>query len=229
MPNRRAAVRLLTSVAVSLAVHAAVLLAPGGWVADRESGASRDVVLTVWIGSGRISPPAPVEPRPAAAKISRAEPPRRLSSLTPTPTPIPTTSSRPRVDRVPPVSPPVEPVAAFTPAESSGGGAPASASAVEREREWLRSRVAQELARYFTYPPLARQRGIEGQVVLAYRIEADGRVRDIAVAQSSGHGLLDRAALSDLGRVPLLTDAVSRLQGVAVEDTLAVIYRLRDN
>lgn len=96
-------------------------------------------------------------------------------------------------------------------------------------RNWLRARITDELGRYFTYPWIARQRGLSGTVVLAYRVEASGELRDIAVARSSGYALLDRAALADLRRVPPLRDAVPRLRGEPVEDTLAVIYRLRDN
>jgi protein TonB len=44
------------------------------------------------------------------------------------------------------------------------------------------------------YPPLARRRGWEGDVLLRVRVAADGRPREVVVERSSGRSLLDRAA-----------------------------------
>jgi protein TonB len=45
-----------------------------------------------------------------------------------------------------------------------------------------------------TYPPLAREQGLEGLVVLRVRVSRLGTPSEIRVATSSGHRLLDRAA-----------------------------------
>lgn len=45
------------------------------------------------------------------------------------------------------------------------------------------------------YPYAARQRGQEGRVVLAVRVARDGSALEVRVAESSGHRLLDQAAL----------------------------------
>lgn len=45
------------------------------------------------------------------------------------------------------------------------------------------------------YPPQARRRGVEGTVVLEAQISLEGTVGGLAVHQSSGHPLLDEAAL----------------------------------
>jgi protein TonB len=45
------------------------------------------------------------------------------------------------------------------------------------------------------YPRLARQRGWEGLVALRVRVSAAGEVLEAWVEQSSGHGVLDQAAL----------------------------------
>ena len=45
------------------------------------------------------------------------------------------------------------------------------------------------------YPFVARMRGWEGKTVLQAHVAADGTVSDATVRTSSGHGLLDRAAL----------------------------------
>ncbi|HZX23079.1 MAG TPA: TonB family protein [Woeseiaceae bacterium] len=50
------------------------------------------------------------------------------------------------------------------------------------------------------FPEQARTRGMEGSPVLEVAIDADGELTDIVVRRSSGHGLLDQAALNILRR-----------------------------
>ena len=45
------------------------------------------------------------------------------------------------------------------------------------------------------YPALARSRGQQGRVLLRVMVSAAGEPSSVAVAASSGHPLLDRAAL----------------------------------
>lgn len=46
-----------------------------------------------------------------------------------------------------------------------------------------------------TYPRRARERGIEGRVTLKIEVLADGSAGAVSIAQSSGHQVLDRAAI----------------------------------
>jgi len=46
------------------------------------------------------------------------------------------------------------------------------------------------------YPALARRHGYEGLVVLSVRVSRDGRPLSVSVKQSSGHSVLDEAALA---------------------------------
>jgi protein TonB len=58
-----------------------------------------------------------------------------------------------------------------------------------------------------SYPPRARELGLEGTARIQFEIGADGRARDVATVESSGHTLLDRAAergALDAGRLPPL-------------------------
>ncbi|MER2532976.1 MAG: TonB family protein [Candidatus Competibacter sp.] len=50
------------------------------------------------------------------------------------------------------------------------------------------------------YPPLARQRGIEGQVLLRLTVNEMGRVEAIDIAESSGNESLDREARQTVSR-----------------------------
>ncbi len=71
------------------------------------------------------------------------------------------------------------------------------------------------------YPPEAVARGIEGEVRLLLTLDAEGAIRDAQVAASSGHKLLDEAAVKAamaMGRLP---------ETGAREVLLPVVFRLR--
>jgi len=51
-----------------------------------------------------------------------------------------------------------------------------------------------------SYPLAARYEGAEGRVVLRVRVDASGTVRAIALAATSGHPILDRAAMEAVRR-----------------------------
>ncbi|WP_200158675.1 energy transducer TonB [Allochromatium vinosum] len=57
------------------------------------------------------------------------------------------------------------------------------------------------IARHQHYPAGARRHGQTGVATLAFVIEADGRIGQIRLAQSSGHASLDQAALQALARL----------------------------
>lgn len=214
MQDRRAA-RFAGFVAASFAVHMALLLAWGGSAHVDSLETASEAVLTVSLGNEQL-PAKSVERRSrtntSTQQMQRAD----MRQVAPTEDAGSSASSA-----IPDISDPDGAAEGRTAAENT--------PAEPETRAWLRARVSYALGRYFTYPPLARQRGLSGTVVLSYRVEADGRLEDIAVAQSSGYTLLDRSALTDLARVPPLTDAIPRLRGATLEETLAVIYRLRDN
>jgi len=85
------------------------------------------------------------------------------------------------------------------------------------------------LSRYLTYPPLARQRGWEGTVLLGLRVESDGHIEGIHVTNSSGYAVLDNSALNSLIQISHLSEAVIWLNGNGIDVQLPVIYRLIEN
>lgn len=108
----------------------------------------------------------------------------------------------------------------------------ATATGAERGdelREQLRSRLNNALIAHFDYPLTARRRGWEGVVRVGLRVEANGRLTRLHVIGSSGHAVLDRAALNSLGRVGRLPDAISWLQGRQFDMVLPVRYQLIDS
>lgn len=104
---------------------------------------------------------------------------------------------------------------------------PASAGDAPVDRAAVESEIIQAMRSRFTYPALARRRGWEGSVVLRLDLDSEGRLQHIAVEQSSGHRILDRAALDALkalsGRVPVASDINQPLNGLRIP----VEYRLQ--
>ncbi len=125
-------------------------------------------------------PPPPVEQAPAQAKPT--EPPR------------PRAVQRPAV-RARPAAPAriVEPPAAAA-TESPPSARPAQpAREAPISTDWQRS-LAAWLTAHKTYPEFARQRGIEGSVVLRFTAARSGQVLSVSVARSAGSPVLDSAA-----------------------------------
>jgi periplasmic protein TonB len=88
-------------------------------------------------------------------------------------------------------------------------------------------RVLDWLARYRTYPLEARRARIEGVVQLRVTLMADGSLVDARVEQSSGHPLLDRAALDLLARASPLPDEFGSGHIGQIELQLPIVYRMR--
>ena len=78
-----------------------------------------------------------------------------------------------------------------------------------------------KLSRHLFYPPQAVARGLEGEVRLLIRLSADGAIDDVGIAASSGHPILDDAAVRAAW-------AMGRLTGVGQKEMiLPVIFRLQ--
>lgn len=90
----------------------------------------------------------------------------------------------------------------------------------------IRGKLQTDLARYFSYPPIARQRGWQGHVQIGFRVQPNGKLTNIYIARSSGYRLLDNSALKALQQVEPLAEAVTLLKGKSVDMELPVIYKL---
>ena len=85
-------------------------------------------------------------------------------------------------------------VALVTPGAGGSGAAPPEYGAYLRQ---FRQRVQESLI----YPIAARRQGLGGTVELHVWLEATGRVRDVQVARSSSHRVLDDAAVEAIRRL----------------------------
>ncbi len=162
-----------------------------------------------------------VRPRPRPQPKAKAQPPRKIAAVK-----APTT---PQVDLTPtgtvPATPKVQtptvvlrravvrtPVRRVAPAPRPTRKGPNLAV--------LRARIRHAVNRHRHYPRQARRRGIEGRVVLAFRLSPAGSIKTLKVVRSAGR-LLDKAAVAALRRaapLPYYPDVVR----------LPVVFQLED-
>jgi protein TonB len=77
------------------------------------------------------------------------------------------------------------------------------------------------------YPRMARDRGLEGQVLVRVEVWADGSVSDVTVLKSSGYDVLDRAAQNSVRRwrfIPAMANGETRAGAIE----FPVSFRLTD-
>jgi protein TonB len=98
------------------------------------------------------------------------------------------------------LSPPVDSVstAAHPPATVAVAAQP------EKMRGAALQRTQSALSKHLFYPPEAVAAGLEGDVVLLLTLTEDGRIAAAEIASSSGHPLLDQAALAAAGQIGVL-------------------------
>jgi protein TonB len=104
-----------------------------------------------------------------------------------------------------------------------------AATAQAAPQNFLLGEVQTQLSRYLRYPPLAREKGWEGTVLVGFRMDSDGSLEHIHVARSSGYDVLDQSAVHSLSRVERLEQLTPRLQGQTLAMQLPVVYRLIEN
>lgn len=97
-------------------------------------------------------------------------------------------------------------------------------NAISLERSALTQQLQRALKRYFNYPLLARRRGWQGEVVVSFTLGLGGKIMDLRIATSSGHNLLDRAALTTLRKIERIATAPQYKHSFE----LPVIYQLQD-
>jgi len=93
------------------------------------------------------------------------------------------------------------------------------------DNRWLAESLWQRVAELQRYPASARMNGLEGKVLLKAVIRSDGQLAEVSVQKSSGHSILDLAAMEVVKLAcPLhMKHAISKPQIVV---SLPVVYRL---
>lgn len=90
---------------------------------------------------------------------------------------------------------------------------------------WLMETLRTRLERVKIYPRLAKEDRLEGRVVVQVLVQDDGRIAQIGIEESSGHSVLDEAALAALEAVSPLTLA-HRLEKASVAMLVPITYQL---
>lgn len=83
-----------------------------------------------------------------------------------------------------------------------------SGPSVDERLDEIRRRLAAALE----YPPIARRLELEGTAWLRFEIDRQGVAHDVEVSRSSGHDVLDRAALRSVERAGPLPWVYGRIE-----------------
>lgn len=218
----------LLSLGFSLLLHGLGALALWQWIADFQPSPERPT-LQVSLRSGGAMPapttiaepaqpvaaPAPATPRPRPAPA----PPRELAKTATSPAPIPVPASLP------------EPLALAAPAAAPQQPAIEAGLPVTPIADTLVNtttlRVLEWLAQHRRYPASARRARLQGTVEIVVVLMPDGRLVNQRIAQSSGHAVLDKAAMELLRRAsPLPSSAFFTGEARQLELRLPIVYRL---
>lgn len=171
----------------------------------------------------RPEPVAPLAPPRAGSirplKALPAKPPPR-KTLDPAPQPLPPPTPEPAAQAPPEPESPADPAhtasrgptgrpAVEQPPDAAAAG-PETAAAEESARDSHplgpdQARVQASVPLYAlnpapAYPAVARRRNYQGTVILDVLVDRRGRAVQVKVAESSGHGILDRSALQSVRR-----------------------------
>jgi len=92
----------------------------------------------------------------------------------------------------------------------------------------VRSALMEALLPHFDYPPVARRRGWQGRVNVGLHVEADGDLTRIRLVESSGHALLDGAAVRNVTKLRSIPRVAQWLEGNGMDVVLPVRYQLAD-
>lgn len=96
----------------------------------------------------------------------------------------------------------------------------------EAALELFRARLMQSVRRHGGYPGQALEQKLEGDVAFEVGVGADGTLRRVDLARSSGHALLDRDAAELLGRAVPLTEIPQALQNRPFVILVQLAFRL---
>ena len=183
------------NVGVSLLLHLA-LVALGGWLwrytASSSGGSPGTEVL--WTAPGNAVPTIPFHGLSASPKSAI---PAQVNPMTQAPSPMPSSDAS---------------ASASLPAVAGGASTGAGSGDGELGKESVLAQIKERIAAAKRYPPLARRRGIEGEVVVRFSIDAAGAPQTIEIIRSSGSPILDeevRATVLRAAPMPVYAAPIS--------------------
>lgn len=195
----------------SFLAHAGFMLAAyllantmGAFASGPSPSANSEPIEVALADPEQPTPPQPPQP---------AEPPRPKAvdlPLAPGPSEFATVSTAPQPSVAPPPPPPAAP-----PQSASTAGEQGARPALlpSRERNEYIATLMSWLNRHKQYPTEARRARVEGVATVRFTIDPQGRVLSAVIIKSSGHAVLDDAALDVFTRanpVPAIPRAMAQ-------------------
>lgn len=146
------------------------------------------------------------------------EPEKETETLTAKePAPAPPKKKAPRQQRA----------ASGTSGERAGSSGRRTDTAGRADISSYRGRVLSHLRRYQRYPAEAERAGIHGTASVTFVIGANGAVRSVRLARSSGSGVLDREALAMVRRASPFPPFPSNLRSSSMAFNVPVAFARR--
>lgn len=134
---------------------------------------------------------------PVAVASAPSAPAEEPAPITPSSSPVVAAPHISEEAPSPVVAPPLSPTIAEPPvqvAKAAPQTAPQTTEA-KADHRWVGESLWRRVAELKRYPSSARLNGLEGRVVLKAVIRADGHLAEVSVLKSSGHAVLDAAAM----------------------------------
>ena len=187
------------SIVAALALHGAILYASAHALPEVEAPAAAPIMTLAWVapspGPALSAAPAPAaEPPPTPPKAKAPARPQPKSRATARPTPAPPPPQMANAAPAP-ATPANEATADSVPAADASATAHGSTQSAEAapfvEPRFDAAYLANPRP---AYPPVSRQLGEQGKVILRVLVGADGLPRHVELERSSGYPRLDRAA-----------------------------------
>lgn len=231
---------LFGALALSLLLHL-LALAGGVWPQPLPTLSPAPLQASLVSPEPAVQPtPAPAAPVQASA--GRAPPPASGASRKSTPAVAPVDGPAPRHEPAPAPGPatsaveerddraaafPAAVAAASSPSPAADAAPPASAVSADSLRQY-RIDLAVAARRFRVYPAAARARGWEGVAEVGLALSPALPAPQLRLLRSSGHEVLDEAALRMLSRAAAATPLPEGLRGAGFELTLPVRFSLEE-
>ncbi len=158
-----------------------------------EPAAPRDTYQTPALSDSR---PA-VETHQESMAVASAPPPPLAETVHTNPSSSPSAAEpKPSEESPSPISPASAPAAESPAQVAKVASQPLSHTPeAKADHRWVGESLWRRVAELKRYPSTARLNGLEGRVVLKAVIRADGHLAEVSVVKSSGHAVLDAAAM----------------------------------
>jgi len=193
------------SLLVVLLLHAGAILALLVWKVPLRPVAAPAAVALIDLQPlpAPVEPPPPVLSEPLPPPMPVTPPPLVVAPPVPVPPPVPPRKRQPPHHAAPPrivPQPAPEPPVATAPPRLASPAPATAPPAPSRALPNFEALLLARLEQFKHYPRTAMNRGEQGTVRVRFSMDRTGEVLDVAIAQSSGHDLLDQEALATVHR-----------------------------